>query len=650
MKQEAVEITVPDSALDPIAAIVCRRWNHAVRWRDYEMVGDKSLKTVLNECYDQREGVMCNADREIVNELGVDAYINITGLKVSALVAWMRDLLINTAELPFTIDPTPVPELSEDARMEILDKVKHQIFGAGFQGDLLALIRQLKFAQTEAENQRARQAADNMYTLIKDQCLEGDFRSAMLNMLNDFATYPFAAIHGPVPTMKPTSVWSGNKLVTKNKVVMDFRPLSVFDVFWSPDSRDAQSGTAVLVRERMTKQQLYECRTMNSYIKENVVKVITDVVTGRMDTLWLSRNREQPDTVGNGWGNGDTVEVITHYGLIAGRDLLKYGIQDLDEHQFYESTITVAGRHTIKVHINQNPGVNIRPVYLSTFEQTKARIPGVSIAQKVRDVERCYMQTLRNLMVNMGLSSGPIGEVDFSRIQKYMDPDDIGRLAALTMYPTDPDMTGGRSPAHYFHNIPSNAVAFANVAQFFMDLADRVTQIPASLHGEPVGTGANRTFRGMAMLYGNAIKPIQSGIANLDDAVFSKMGTLLYNYNMKYSDDESIKGDAKVLAQGSTGLIQKEVAKQNAMNTLQLVATAASAAQNVVDPGIVKWAIENSLRASGVPVDQIAQSPAQPPQPGAALAPAQAGPAQAANVPASTPGPTGADTSPTENQ
>jgi hypothetical protein len=218
------------------------------------------------------------------------------------------------------------------------------------------------------------------------------------------------------------------------------------------------------------------------------------------------------------------------------------------------------------------------------------------------------------MMVNAGFAAGPIGEVDYSRIQRYMNPEDVGRLAALTMYPVDPDMTGGGRPAHNFQNINSNMGAYMNVGQYFMDLADRITQIPASIHGEPVGTGANRTFRGMAMLYGNAIKPIQSGILNMDVGIFSPMGTLMYNYNMRYSDDNSIKGDAKVMAQGATGLIGKEVAKQNAFDTLQLVATAGSAAQGIISPNIMKWAVETALSASGVPVEELNSIPAAPPQ------------------------------------
>ena len=79
----------------------------------------------------------------------------------------------------------------------------------------------------------------------------------------------------------------------------------------------------------------------------------------------------------------------------------------------------------------------------------------------------------------------------------------------------------------------------------------------------------------------------------------------MYNYNMRYSNDESVKGDAQVLAQGSTGLIQKEVAKQTALDTLQLVATAGSAAQGMVNPRAVQWAVDTALRASGVPAEVL---------------------------------------------
>lgn len=615
MKEEAIKIDVPSAAHDPLASIVAQRWNAAVMWRGQERVGSSNLKTVLQQCYDQREGILSPCDIPIVEELGVDLYVNISGLKVSALVAWMRDLLVNTPEMPFTIDPTPVPELSDKARMAVLSTVKGQLFQpGGFQGDLLQVIRDAKFLQLRKENENAKDACAKMYTLIKDQCVQGGFRDALLKTINDFATYPYAVFHGPIPTMVTHNVWSGDKLVTKNSVEFQFRPISVFDFYWSPDSQNAQNGTGVFVRERMTKQQLYQCLNMKSYIKANVAKVLEETISQTQNLKWLSRNPEQPDFIWSGWGNGETLDILRHYGLFSGKELKRYGITGIDDQQYYDACVTVVGRHTIQAFINPNPNVNIRPVYTASFEATADRIPGVGICQKVRDVERAYLSTLRFMMVNAGFSAGPIGEVDYSRIQRYMNPEDVGRLAALTMYPVDPDMTGGGRPAHTFQNMQSNMGSFMNASQYFMDLADRITQIPASIHGEPVGTGANRTFRGMSMLYGNAIKPIQSGILNMDVGIFSPLGTLMYNYNMRYSEDSSVKGDAKVVAQGATGLIGKEVAKQNAFDTLQLVATAGSAAQGMINPNIMRWAVETALSASGVPVAELGSISAAPVQ------------------------------------
>lgn len=607
MKSEAIEIEVPSAAYDPLASIVAQRWNQAVMWRSHERCGDSTLNAVLQQCYEQRNGILSPCDRELVEELGVNAYVNLSDLKVSALVAWLRDLLLNTPDLPFVVNPTPVPDLSDKVKREILEKVKRELYLNGFTGDLVEFIRSLKLQMKEKEQDYAQQACDAMYKLMQDQCVEGGFRAALYQMIDDFATYPFAVLHGPIPTMVPVLEWSGSRLVTKLKLQHQFKPVSVWDFFWTADSPDAQQGTGVFVRERMTKQQLYQCMQMKSYIQANVEKVITDVIQQKLPLTWLSENPEQQSNsvVGRLWGDGQTIEVLKHYGIFSGRELMAYGISGLDSKQFYEASVTVVGPYTIQAFINPNPEVSIRPVYATSFERVANRIPGVAICQKLRDVERAYMASLRFMLKNASYASGPIGEVDYSRVSRYMAKEDVGGVSPDTIYPTDPDMSGGGHPAHYFHNIPSQAGAFLNIMSYFMDLSDRITQIPAAIHGEPVGTGANRTFRGMAMLYGNALKPIQSGLANLDEFVFKPMGTLLYNYNMRYEEDDSIKGDAHVRAQGATGLLQKEVAKQTAMDTLSVVAQIGSAAQNIMNPAILKWAITNTLKASGVPVEEL---------------------------------------------
>lgn len=606
------QIDVPERSADLLAAITTERWNYSVFWRDNEKIGDKSVGTVLRECYEQRAGILAPCDRKIVDELGVDNYINLSGLKVSALVAWLRDLLVESIDLPFNIEPAPISELSDRAQQAVLLQVKKQLFSqGGFNGDLLQTIQQLKYQQTQTENQYAQTAVDNMMTLIKNQCLEGGFYNALLKTINDLSTYPYAVLHGPIPTMVETMEWNGNTLKAVQKMQLQFRPVSVFDFFWTPDSPDAQRGTGVFIREKMNKHQLYGCAKLKSYISQNVISVIEEVTTGRLNLSWLSKNPEQPDKIGSRWGNGATVDILRHYGLFSGRELEKCGMTGLDDHQYYETCVSICGGYTIQAYVVPVPNPNSRPIYTASFETSADRIPGTSICQKLRDTERAYLFATRCMMVNGSFSAGPITEADYSRLHKWMKPEDVGRLASLMMYMAEPDLTGGGRPAMTFHEVPSNIGAYINMAQYFMDLADRITQIPASLHGEPVGTGANRTFRGMAMLYGNAIKPIQSALANLDNTMFQPLAQLMYNYNMKYSDDDSVKADARVIAQGAKGLIDKEVAKQNAMDTLQFIAQAGSAAPGLIEPSVFKWAINSALRAAGVPVDELDTSSQQ---------------------------------------
>ena len=118
------------------------------------------------------------------------------------------------------------------------------------------------------------------------------------------------------------------------------------------------------------------------------------------------------------------------------------------------------------------------------------------------------------------------------------------------------------------------------------------------------------------MLQGNATKSIKAAIGNIDHFVFEPLGQLLYNYNMVYHSDESIKGDCKVLAQGSTGLLQREIDRQNSYEILQL--TAAAGNQLTAMPNgaaILTWALNNVLGNMGVPSELLTSAGPQTPGP-----------------------------------
>lgn len=619
----AEDVKIPTKAYDPLATQVRAELNRATLSRGSERVGKYSLSETLQNCYDQRNGILSCEDAAIAEELGVDLVVNLTDLKCSALEAVLRDLFSDTSDMPFVFDPTPVVDLSTISKQKVLTQVKKELL----RGDVLPpemlveFIKQTKSRQVAEDNRLAAQAANNMEVLVKDQCVEGGFREALMDYLYNFATYPFACLVGPIPANVPVHTWSGNTFTTKVKTQMQFFSVSPFDVFWTPDSPDAQRGTAVIIRRRVSPQYLYDAADMPSYIKANVRKVLEEGFTGRLSATWTTHN---PDEAGakaiEAWAAGDQIEMVTRYGRMSGKDLQEYGIK-ADPLQTYETIITCIGDYTIQAHINQNPNANPRPVHLSSFQKVGNKIPGFSVAQKIRDTERAYLAALRGLFNNFSRTLGPIGEVDMSRIERYISDSWDGEVISNVLYPTDPDVTGGGRPAHYFHNVPSIIGQALPLMNYFMDLADRVTQIPAAIHGQPVGTGANRTFRGMMNLQGNMMKPIQSALTNLDIDVFAPLGTILYNTNMKYSKDPDVKGDCRVRARGAAGMLEREMQKQNATETVGLLAQLSQSAQ--INPEIMNRAVQNVLESSGLLVDGedafVEPTPALPPGDAGAL-------------------------------
>ena len=601
----ASEIEVPNDARDKLATVVARRFNDAVRWQSQERVGGVPLRMVLRQCYDQYHGILSPTEQKIIDDIGVDAHVNLSAMKAGVVQSYLAESLIQAGQLPWTIQPTPVPDLSDSGELMVAQSVQQSV-EQGFRGDLRSLVYSLKSEAARKELEHAQDIADNMMKLITDQCAEGGWNRAMFGFINNFCVYPYAVLAGPIPTRRVRMQWSGETLRPKYETFYEFKSISPWDFWWSPDSPDTQRGTGIFIRQRWTRQQLLDAAKMTSYIGENIIKVLDDANRNDFRYHWISNNPEQTDSQVLSWRDNDTtIDVLIHWGYFSGRELTKYGIPGLEDDEFYNAMVTMCGRHIIQVLVEKNPTLNKRPVFTASFYTTQDRIPGESIPQRLRDVERCYETCLRYLISNAYYGSAPITEADYARVSKFMSDEDIGRIIPGSMYFSEPEL-GNATPAFKYYSLPNNMAAFQNALVYFMDLADRVTNIPAALHGTAQGSGANRTFRGAAMLQSNAVKAIQSAVFNIDEFVYKPLGELLYNYNMIYSKDQTVKGDCKIMARGVTALLQKETDRQNSYEILQMVASAGQQLAALPNGAkIVQWALKNVFENMGVPKELL---------------------------------------------
>lgn len=595
--------------LDPLAGEVIRRWNGAVANQHTELVNGKSLRCVLENCWQQANSILSADAKQRAEELGVDIVVNLTTLKADIANSFLNDALTSSgnSDLPWTIQPTPRPDISQQAKDEIAMGIRMGLEQGAYTADpslMIDAIRGMKMMAFEKEKEVAQKAADAMLLLLADQCAEGGFNKALTDFLQYFTIYPYAVFAGPFITRAPRLTWGKTKPRIQTEVFPTFRAISPFDFAWSPDSPDTQRGTCVFTRTLWTRRELMDAVKLPGYLHDNVLKVLKDADSNvNFPLQWLSHAPDSPQRNLALWAsNVAPLEVLTHYGLFSGRELSKYNFKGLEDTEYYNSQIVMCAGRVIQVKVYSDTRLHTRPIYTASFYKTGGdRIAGDGIAQRLRDVERAYIACLMYLMRNAANSREPYAEADYSRLSRYMGDAEIGKLMPGVMYLTDGSM-GSKEPAIKLTSIPSNIPGYVQLMEYFMSLADKVTNIPAALHGEAVGSGAMRTFRGMSLLQGNAHKALSAATDNIADGVFKPLGNLLYNINMLYAQDEAVKGDSQIVTKGAEGLLQKEMEKQSAMEILQVLGTAASGLGQLVNIApAIQWSLEKLLSSMGVP-------------------------------------------------
>lgn len=599
-----------------LGAETLRQFRAALSHKKTMRVGDYSLHELLVECFEARDGRTLCEEKSFIEKYPQWAGmpVSIVAFKVGILVALIRESLVDVSAAPFIIDPTPVPTVPKsvknrilDELMEVVERLTQEVVLAQ-QGYLEAAMQQGIDPTTAAQqpdypnldpkvieglirrqkvklNQEVRQYAEEQAQLLQrdlyDKTVEGGYKHAIMEFADDFATYPFACLHGPFPIVRNETVWEDDKLKERSAVSWAFERVSPFDLFWTEDSTNPQDGTAIFIRKQVGYDYLFDCRSLakeeedSGYIYETIDELIEATRGGRIPRYWTEFDGKNPENDRSGftWNRGDNVEILIRYGRFTGHDLLEMGYEDLDADKLYETKVIMCGGQVIHCTLNENPGQYKRPVFTASFENRNGSIVGVGLGQKLLPIHKAYRAVIHLAMYNIGLSSEPITEVEVNRILTYMPEDWVNEpvIAPGMVIPADGDRMGNGSRAIKFTQIPNTTGQALQLAQFIFDQAHIISNIPAALHGQPVGSGANRTVRGLLTLQGNTLKPIQSALINLDIGVIEPMITLLYLLLAKFDKEFTYTGDCKVVAKGAASMIQREMDKQTAMENLQIL-------------------------------------------------------------------------------
>jgi len=563
---------------------------------------------------------------------GSEIYARVIAQKCRAASSLLRDVYLST-DRPWSIDPPVDPDIPPeifqkiDALMQQEQQMIQQTTG---QPAPQTDVQKRKDALVDsAEDAAKKKAADQACTSeekIEEILRDGGFYHALAEFLVDLPIFPFACIKGPVVKVVPVVEWppNGGQPTVKQKPMLTWARVSPFDLWFTPGVGDIANAD-VIEKVRYTRAELNDLLDLPGYNQTEVRAVLDEYGRGGLYDNWdttdaeraVLESRENP-----AWNRSGMITGMEFHGNVQGRVLQDYGLAVPDELRDYHIEAWVIGSHVIKANLSPSPRQR-HPYFTTSFEKVPGTPVGNGLTDLLTDIQEAGNATLRSMINNLSIASGPQVMIDLARLAPGENPEDLFPWKRWYLK-NDPFGTQSSKPAIEFYQPQSNANELMMIYKSLMEISDDVSAIPKYIGGQ-AGGGAARTSSGLAMLMGNASKILQTVSANIDRDIFEVALTQLEDLILLTDTTGLLTGMEKFSVRGVQVAIQRETQRQRQLEFLQHTANPLDQKiMGISGRGKVLRAISSDLGIMGediVPDDSILDKMQQ-----ADLASQQAGP------------------------
>jgi len=512
--------------------------------------------------------------QEITKWGGSTVYARVIAQKCRAASSLLRDIYLGQ-DIPWSLAPPKQPQVPPGIAQAIdqliqqeAQRVQQTTGQPPQQSDLAERKRNLIEQAEDAAKRKAVSQARDAGDKIQDMLTEGGYYHALAEFLVDLPIFPFAVIKGPVVKVIPTVVWppNGGPPQVKQQPKLTWNRVSPFDIWFTPGVADIENAN-VIEKLRVTRSELNDLLDLPGYNQSEILAVLDEFGRGGLYDNWdttdaersVLESRENP-----AWNRSGMISMMEFNGNIQGRMLQDYGMVVPDQLRDYHVQIWIIGSHVIKCHLSPSPRQR-HPYFITSFEKVPGTPVGNGLTDLLADLQEASNATLRSLINNISIASGPQVVVN----DDMLAPEENGE----DLYPwkrwhvrSDPMTSSSKQPISFF--MPSsNAQQLMQVYEQIVSIADDVSAIPKYVGGQG-GGGAGRTASGLAMLMGNASKILQTVSANIDRDVIE--GTMLQLFDLLMLTDTSglLTGEERVTVQGVNVAIQRETLRQRQIEFL----------------------------------------------------------------------------------
>ena len=585
---------------------------------DAAVIAKRPIEDIMLRAMRQRNGEY-EADklRAIRAQGGSEVYMMLTEVKCRAAESWLRDILMDSGTPPWDLHATPIPDLSEGHNEEIQSAFAEQIIAmieatgqAPNQTEVLELkemaAQQLRFKMLQAAQNRV----DKMKIKIEDQFAQGGWAEAFNEFITDLVTFPCAFVKGPVVRRQRHLEWSktpeGTTTVTSGeRLAPEFERVDPFKIYPEPGITRINDGY-LFEHHKLSRSEMSDLIGVPNYDDDAIRKVLDLGPNQSWIQEHIEQEREEEERkFYTEMRPTDMFDVLEFWGKVSGAMLREWGMTEEeipDKAREYDANVWLAGNYVIKAVLNYDP-LGEKPYTKTSFIKSPGAFWGRGIPEIIEDLQGVCNAAARALVNNMGIASGPQVEVNLERIPPN---EDITQMYPWKIWQVTNDPLGSSAPAVRFNQPNDNANTLMAVYERFSRLADDHSGIPAYIYGDTDVKGAGRTASGLSMLMGSAGKGIRQVVMHIDNDVIKPIVHRQFVYNMRYDEDESIKGDAEVIARGAVNLAVKETTNIRRVEFLN--ATGNEIDMQIMGPEGRAAILREIAKGLQMPVDEIIPS------------------------------------------
>lgn len=489
-----------------------------------------------------------------------------TRVKVIGFVAKMMEMMFPASENNWAVEPTPSPNIPEEAIDQIIATLQQQKMAeAGQTGQPPQPVTsdEIEEAVTSFAEERARAMEQEIADQLAD--IGGariEYAQLCKRVLLSAATYGFGTLEGPMVRNQEERVWepAGGTYRAKKKTTLRpyFEHVKVWDIFPDLSAKSWYEQEGIFRRRVFLKNGFLDLAKRPDFDAVAIKQYVKDHPDGNYTTLDYET---ELDTINNNSNvtrqRKGKFEVYRWLGFLPAAQLKgEAGVNEaekdvLAEVWLVDGVVIKKG----KAPFGEVPADSYHVFILE--DDDDAGLTGTGLPEVLRDSQMRLCSIDRATMDNMAAAAGPIIEINRALLGRNVD---VGAVHAFkTIYRDDDNPSTANYPA--VRQITTNAYINEYIAlrQEFKNVMDYESNLPAWLMGDarPLGE-AFRTSNNMSMMTGGANMITKDVVRSFDRFTVSVIGALLA-WNMEFNEKQDIKGDYQVLPKGNMSLVAKEV-------------------------------------------------------------------------------------------